>query len=134
MLQPADILLLDEPTNDLDIPTLEVLESNLADFPGALVLVTHDRFLLDRISTVLLAMDGEGKVEYFAELAQWEQASAAKKSAPAKTSPKNGAQGAAPAKKKLSFTESREWSRWNKWLCVPRKRSIRNAVSSNFPT
>ena len=76
MLQPADILLLDEPTNDLDIPTLEVLESNLLDFPGAIVLVTHDRFLLDRLSKAILAMDGEGGVEFFAELAQWEQANA----------------------------------------------------------
>jgi ATP-binding cassette subfamily F protein uup len=109
MLQPADVLLLDEPTNDLDIPTLEVLESNLGDFPGALVLVTHDRFLLDRLSTVLMAMDGAGKVEYFAELAQWEQANAAKKAAPAKAAAKPTSQGAAPAKKRLSFSEAREW-------------------------
>ena len=68
MLQPADVLLLDEPTNDLDIPTLEVLESNLLDFPGAIVLVTHDRFLLDRLSKAILAMDGAGGVEFFAEL------------------------------------------------------------------
>ena len=61
MLEPADVLLLDEPTNDLDIPTLEVLEESLADFPGALVLVTHDRFLLDRVSTAVLALDGTGR-------------------------------------------------------------------------
>jgi ATP-binding cassette subfamily F protein uup len=107
MLRPADLLLLDEPTNDLDIPTLEVLESNLAEFPGAIALVTHDRFLLDRLSTILLAMDGAGEVEFFAELAQWEQASAAKK-APA---PKAAASKAAapPEKKKLSWKEAREW-------------------------
>jgi ATP-binding cassette subfamily F protein uup len=106
MLQPADILLLDEPTNDLDIPTLEVLESNLSDFPGAIVLVTHDRFLLDRLSTVLMAMDGAGQVEFFAELAQWEQANAAKK-APPKAAPAAGK--SAPIRKKLSWTEAREW-------------------------
>ena len=108
MLQPADVLILDEPTNDLDIPTLEVLESNLAEFPGAIILVTHDRFLLDRLSTVLMAMDGSGKVEYFAELAQWEQASAMKKSAPPKpVTPVAAA--SAPAKKRLSWKEAREW-------------------------
>ena len=106
MLQPADVLLLDEPTNDLDIPTLEVLESNLADFPGALVLVTHDRFLLDRLSTLLLAMDGQGKVEFFAELAQWEQANATKKAPPKAAAP---VMKSAPARKKLTWAEAREW-------------------------
>jgi ATP-binding cassette subfamily F protein uup len=106
MLQPADILLLDEPTNDLDIPTLEVLESNLTDFPGAIVLVTHDRYLLDRLSTVLMAMDGRGQVEFFAELAQWEQANAAKKAPPKAVA---GTGKSTPVRKKLSWTEAREW-------------------------
>ncbi len=60
MLEPADLLILDEPTNDLDIPTLEVLEDSLAEFEGGLVLVTHDRFMLERVSNVILALDGEG--------------------------------------------------------------------------
>jgi ATP-binding cassette subfamily F protein uup len=72
MLQPADLLVLDEPTNDLDIPTLDVLEESLLEFPGALVLVTHDRYLLDRVSTQVLALDGRGRAEYFADYSQWE--------------------------------------------------------------
>src|SRR6266704_503519 len=52
MLEPADLLLLDEPTNDLDIATLEILEESLLEYTGALVLVTHDRYMLDRVSTI----------------------------------------------------------------------------------
>lgn len=73
MLQPADVLLLDEPTNDLDIPTLEILEENLLEFPGSLVLVTHDRFLLDRVSNVVFGLDGFGGAERFADYWQWEE-------------------------------------------------------------
>jgi ABC transport system ATP-binding/permease protein len=73
MLQPADVLLLDEPTNDLDIPTLEILEESLLEYRGALVLVTHDRFMLDRVSTVVLGLDGRGSVERFADYSQWEE-------------------------------------------------------------
>ena len=61
MLQPADVLLLDEPTNDLDIPTLEILEESLLEYRGALVLVTHDRYMLDRVSTIVLGLDGAGQ-------------------------------------------------------------------------
>jgi ABC transport system ATP-binding/permease protein len=72
MRQSADLLLLDEPTNDLDLQSLEVLENSLADFPGALVLVTHDRWLLDRVSQSILALDGKGGSNLYAELSQWE--------------------------------------------------------------
>lgn len=71
MRQPADILLLDEPTNDLDIPSLDVLEESLLEFSGALVLVTHDRFLLDRVCDEVLGFDGSGGLNYFADYEQW---------------------------------------------------------------
>jgi ATP-binding cassette subfamily F protein uup len=74
MLQPADILFLDEPTNDLDIPTLEVLEESLSEFSGAVVLITHDRYLLDRLSDRILYIEGNGKTTYFADYAQWQEA------------------------------------------------------------
>ena len=109
MLQPADILLLDEPTNDLDIPTLEVLEDSLEGFPGALVLITHDRFLMDRLSDRLLYLDGQGKAEYFADYTQWLQTRGSRTQAkprPATT---------ASAKKKpapaLSYEEQKELGR-----------------------
>jgi ATP-binding cassette subfamily F protein uup len=72
MLKPADILILDEPTNDLDIPSLQVLEQTLEEFPGAIVLVTHDRFLLARLSTELLALDGEGNAKFHPSIEQWQ--------------------------------------------------------------
>lgn len=71
MRQPADILLLDEPTNDLDIPSLNVLEESLLEFPGALVLVTHDRYLLEKICEKVLGFDGNGHTQYFADYSQW---------------------------------------------------------------
>ncbi|OGR81619.1 MAG: hypothetical protein A2X32_03615 [Elusimicrobia bacterium GWC2_64_44] len=74
MLRPADLLLLDEPTNDLDLQSLEVLETSMQEFPGALVLVTHDRYLLERVSRRVLALDGRGGARYFADLSQWEAA------------------------------------------------------------
>ncbi len=70
MVQPADILLLDEPTNDLDIPSLEVLEESLMDFPGAVVIVSHDRFLLDRVTDTILFLDGKGGANLFADYNQ----------------------------------------------------------------
>jgi ABC transport system ATP-binding/permease protein len=73
MQEPADVLLLDEPTNDLDIPTLEALEESLFGFEGAVVLVTHDRYLMDRVVDLMLGLDGRGHAELVADIAQWER-------------------------------------------------------------
>ncbi len=109
MLEPADLLILDEPTNDLDIASLEVLEDSLEDFPGALVLVTHDRYMLDRLSTDLLALDGQGGAELFADYAQWE----ARQSQPPESAAKQDRKPAAPKapsapSKRLTWSEQRE--------------------------
>ena len=72
MLQPADVLVLDEPTNDLDITSLDVLEESLIDFAGAIVLVTHDRFMLERVCTEILGLDGLGRVGRYVDCAQWQ--------------------------------------------------------------
>jgi ABC transport system ATP-binding/permease protein len=113
MLQPADILILDEPTNDLDIPSLEVLEESLEDFPGAVVLVTHDRMMLDTISTHLLALDGHGGVQFFADYAQWESlrptsASALRSRGTDKSAPSKGSPSKDPPFKPLSTNEKKE--------------------------
>jgi len=117
MLQPADVLLLDEPTNDLDIPTLEILEESLLEFRGALVLVTHDRYMLDRVSTIVLGFDGLGGLERFADYSQWdawqeaqcEEQDNQKVSEPiARSRVVADAAPVAAAKKKLSYREVRE--------------------------
>jgi ATP-binding cassette subfamily F protein uup len=109
MLQPTDLLMLDEPTNDLDIPTLDVLEDSLLEFPGALILVTHDRWLLDRVSTMLLALDGMGHAEWFADYAQWEAAQ--ERTIPIER-PRAEFQSDTPGmskKKGLTYREQQEW-------------------------
>ena len=124
MLEPADVLLLDEPTNDLDIPTLEILEENLLDFPGALVLVTHDRYLLNRVASTVLGLDGRGNTGRFADYAQWEdwlvEQDEREASGPAKDKARNSdgsrssqqasADPAPATKKKLSYLEAREFA------------------------
>jgi ABC transport system ATP-binding/permease protein len=115
MLQPADVLLLDEPTNDLDIPTLEILEESLLEYRGALVLVTHDRYMLDRVSTIVLGLDGLGGAERFADYSQWDawQRPRQSKGNPNLSSgPRRSTAAGSPqisvAKKKLSYIEGRE--------------------------
>ena len=114
MLQPADLLLLDEPTNDLDIPTMDILEESLIDFFGSLVLVTHDRYMLDRVANIVLGLNGKGGVERFADYAQWEawQVECSKSDAAAATRSQSAASSrpTSPAKKKLSYLEAREYA------------------------
>lgn len=112
MLEPADLLLLDEPTNDLDIATLEILEESLREYAGALVLVTHDRYMLDRVSTVVLGLDGKGNAATFADYAQWEQwqnreqETGNREQKAAVSNEKSASAG----KKKLSYLEAREFA------------------------
>jgi ABC transport system ATP-binding/permease protein len=112
MLQPADLLLLDEPTNDLDIPTLEILEESLLEYSGALVLVTHDRYMLDRVSTMVLGLDGRGGAESFADYLQWEewQAESNQPAASDVATAKPVKAAESTAKKKLSYLEAREFA------------------------
>jgi ATP-binding cassette subfamily F protein uup len=117
MLQPADLLLLDEPANDLDIPALEVLEDSLEEFPGALVLVSHDRDLMDRLCTEVIGLDGRGGAAPYASVGQWLAAyeraedrrekpgGAPKPAAPPAPRPAP----VAPKPRKLSYREQQEW-------------------------
>jgi ATP-binding cassette subfamily F protein uup len=109
MLQTADLLLLDEPTNDLDIPTLEVLEDSLLDFPGALVLVSHDRYLLDRVSTTVIGLNGSGEAGIFADYSQWEAARGEPSSVKADVKQQPAQTNDALPKRKLSYIDQREW-------------------------
>jgi ABC transport system ATP-binding/permease protein len=120
------LLLLDEPTNDLDIPTLEILEESLLEYSGALVLVTHDRYMLDRISNIVLGLDGMGNAERFADYSQWDQWQAKQKTAAARVDaatgvtarsaaagqPANAEQnsGNTGGKKKLSYMDARDYA------------------------
>jgi ATP-binding cassette subfamily F protein uup len=110
MMEPADVLILDEPTNDLDIPTLEILEEALLEFAGALLLVTHDRYLLDRVTEAVLGLDGRSNAALFADYSQWEswrdglQEVRAEQPKPVAAQPQSQ-----PVRKKLSYLEQREF-------------------------
>lgn len=118
MLEPADVLILDEPTNDLDIPSLEVLESSIEEFSGAVVLVTHDRAMLARLATEIVALDGKGVARKFVSYDQWEEAEIARRKdeAAARRAARSAVVAAAApvvvqakaTKKKLTYNEQRE--------------------------
>jgi ATP-binding cassette subfamily F protein uup len=138
MLQPADLLILDEPTNDLDIPSLEVLEESLSDFPGALVLVTHDRFMLDRISSEILALDGKGGALPFASVSQWQTAreeSDQREAAEARSSaPKPQSRTAQAGPKRLTWSEQRELEQMEEKILVAEEELHLNQQLMEDPT
>ena len=118
--QPSNVLVMDEPTNDLDAETLELLESLLMDYPGTLIVVSHDRDFLDNVVTSTIVMEGGGKVnEYVGGYSDWEAQKrvargARTDNAPAKATAAPDGAAAVPAtpvatpKRKLSFKEARE--------------------------
>ncbi|XVJ58042.1 MAG: ABC-F family ATP-binding cassette domain-containing protein [Tepidisphaera sp.] len=138
MLEPADILILDEPTNDLDIPSLEVLEESLEDFPGAVILVTHDRAMIARLSTRILALDGRGGCRYFADYSQWErrvkhEADPAAQRAAESAKAATPAPPPAPAKKKLSYKEQQELAGMEASIHAAEKALAEAQVAMNDP-
>jgi len=117
--QPSNLLVMDEPTNDLDVETLELLEELLSDYPGTLLLVSHDRDFLDAVVTSTLVMEGDGRVgEYVGGYSDWlrqRPAPAVATTAPAVAKPAPAAPAAlavsppaAPAKRRLGYKEQRE--------------------------
>jgi len=122
--RPANVLVLDEPTNDLDLETLELLEEQLVEWPGTLLLVSHDRVFLDNVVTSTLVFDGGRVEEFVGGYQDWlRQRSAPRKERPADDErPARGGNAgggasrqrsepsaiATPARKKLSYKEQRE--------------------------
>jgi ABC transport system ATP-binding/permease protein len=112
--RPANLLVLDEPTNDLDVETLELLESLIADYDGTLLLVSHDREFLDAVVTSIIAFEGQGAVrEYVGGYSDWvrqrpapQTAGAPQKREPARAEPVQSASTAGV--RKLSFREQKE--------------------------
>ena len=115
--RPANVLVLDEPTNDLDLETLELLEEQLVEWPGTLLLVSHDRAFLDNVVTSTFVFEGDGRVqEYVGGYEDWVRQRLAEKSAASAASKKAAAGGETKPKttkivakpKKLSYKEQRE--------------------------
>ncbi|MCU1383823.1 MAG: transporter related [Acidobacteria bacterium] len=115
--RPANVLVLDEPTNDLDLETLELLEEQLVEWPGTLLLVSHDRAFLDNVVTSTFVFEGDGRVqEYVGGYEDWVRQRLAEKSAASKKNRAAAESGADKPKttkivakpKKLSFKEQRE--------------------------
>lgn len=122
MLQPADLLLLDEPTNDLDIPTLEVLEESLIEFPGAIVLVTHDRYLLERVSTEVLGLGVVCENPLFGAYDQWERLWLEQQESKPKKEEKPARERTTTRDKRLSYNEQRELDQIEeKWEAIEKR-------------
>jgi len=109
LAQPANVLVLDEPTNDLDLETLELLEARLVEYPGTLLVVSHDRRFLDNVVTSTLVFEGEGVIrEHVGGYEDWARQRPSPLPPPEKPprAPASRRKAARPGK--LSFTERRE--------------------------
>ena len=140
MLQPADVLILDEPTNDLDIPTLEILEESLRDFPGAVVLVTHDRYMLMKVCNQFLGLDGKGHHGLFADYGQWETWLRTQPGKETNRTSKEKASPPAPRKqnrrsspKKLTYKEQKEYTGMEERIHVAEAHCDRCRAKSEDP-
>jgi len=123
MLRPADVLFLDEPTNDLDVPTLEVIEESLQEFPGAVVLITHDRYFMDRVCTHVLGLGNDLEQRMFADCRQWEEEVSRKfLQSGKKTELQRNSSEVSMRRKSLSYAEKKELSNMEKNLQLAEER------------
>lgn len=140
LFRNPNFLILDEPTNDLDLPTLEVLENFLADFPGCLLLVTHDRYFTDRLADHLFVFEGEGRVRDFpghytdyriSQKKEEQQEKTTTATVPAVSTTTAAAQ---PVKKRMSFNEKREFQQLDKDLAGlnAEKETLTEKISSGM--
>ena len=134
MREPADVLMLDEPTNDLDIASIEVLERALVDFPGAVVVITHDRHLLDRICTDLIGLHEDGRWGSYGSVAQWLEVLAAEKTPAAEDGTgSRRKQAPAPAAKGLTYHEKQEFAGMEERLLAAEERVDELQAQLNDP-
>ncbi len=152
LMKNPNFLVLDEPTNDLDIQTLQVLEEYLADFPGCLIVVSHDRYFIDRTVDHLLVFQGDGKIKDFpgnyTQYRQWSQAKEAEERQTEKQQRKAATPQAATSqqrqttattpdgKRKLSYKEKRLLEQLEKDIALleEEKRQLEDALSSGTLT
>ncbi|MFI3277391.1 MAG: ABC-F family ATP-binding cassette domain-containing protein [Rikenellaceae bacterium] len=137
LMQSPNFLILDEPTNDLDIMTLQVLEEYLDKFSGCVIVVSHDRYFMDKVADHLLVFEGEGRIKDFpssyTDYIVWralkakEEATPKPKTAPAATKPKSNT-----SSTKLSFNEKRLLEHIEEQLpkCEERKAQLEEELSS----
>jgi ATP-binding cassette subfamily F protein uup len=138
LMRNPNFLVLDEPTNDLDIVTLQILEEYLQDFPGCVIVVSHDRYFMDKVVDHLLVFKGQGEIKDFpgnyTQYREWqalqpkESASAAQKPAKVTTDTRSEHE----TKRKMSFKEKREFEQLEKDIATleDEKKQIEDALSS----
>lgn len=159
LMRNPNFLVLDEPTNDLDIKTLQILEEYLQDFPGCVIVVSHDRYFMDKVVDHLLVFRGEGEIKDFpgnytqyrewqkledkktAELKEAAQKAASSRgfsnaSTPSQTGKSQRDPNAAPQKRKMTFKEKQEFAQLEKDIeaLTAEKASIETALSSGSVT
>lgn len=159
LMRNPNFLVLDEPTNDLDIKTLQILEEYLQDFPGCVIVVSHDRYFMDKVVDHLLVFRGEGEIKDFpgnytqyrewqkledkktAELKETAQKAASSRGSsnaptPSQTGKSQRDPNAAPQKRKMTFKEKQEFAQLEKDIeaLTAEKESIETALSSGSVT
>lgn len=138
LFRNPNFLVLDEPTNDLDLPTLSVLENFLLDFPGCLIIISHDRYFMDRLVDHLFVFEGDGEVrDYpgnYSQYREWQKTQQQQETIPEKKQPAI----AAPVqkeKRKLSFNEQREFKMLEKEIAALEKEreEITGKLATSLP-